>query len=275
MSSSSVTSTPKLAQQVFNTTELLEHILSFLPMPQLLGKSRVTRDWNTVIENSPALQKKLFLRHNGSQAEVVSPDHWFPKPEGWSREYLANVPVYTTQIELNPFVDWKNQAKLHITHELKVVYPKRSDRSLAGLGVVLGKYSSSYIRHRFGRSFQREQFDSSWRKMYITTPPITDVVIHVPTTVAAWDATVSPDEHIRVNVHSEHGITLGMLRDKVEETLKKFRMKDGRSLSQKRKNGPLREEDFVRGWGNVAQVMFLVQPTLSKPTEDTADSLSE
>lgn len=236
MSSHSVNSTLGPAQQVLNTTELLENILSFLPMPHVLGKSRVSRKWKAVIDNSPALQDKLFLRYKDSQAEVLRCDH-----------------LFTTPIELNPLLGWENQAKLHVTHEIVVAHPKPFHPSLAGLKVVLGKFNTAYIRHRFGQSWQREQYDSSWCKMYLTKPPVTDIVIHVPTIVGSGFPTWPPSEHIRVDIHSEHGVTLGLLRDNVEDTLKDVRVRDARHLSQKRKDGPLKEKDFVIGWGKKEQ----------------------
>lgn len=280
MSSHSVNSTLGPAQQVLNTTELLENILFFLPMPHVLGKSRVSRKWKAVIDNSPALQDKLFLRYKDSQAEVQRCDHLSTNPKDWSHDIryepvswlysLAGRPVYTTPIELNPLLCWENQAKLHVSHEIVVTHPKLSHPSLAGLEVILGKYSTAYIRHRFGQSWQREQYNSSWCKMYLTKPPITDIVIHVPTIVGSGRSTLPQSEHIRVDIHSEHGVTLGLLRNSVEDTLKEFRMRDGRQLAQKRKDGPLKEDDFVRGWGETQRVMFLVQPG-----EDAVDPESQ
>lgn len=279
MSSRSVNSTLGPAQQVFNTTELLEIILSFLPMPQILGKSRVARNWKAVIDNSPALQRQLFLRHDDSHVEVLGLDHLFPKRQDWSQDWLhgldygqlnfivslEDMPVYTTPVKLNPLLNWENQANLHVAHEIAVAHPKPFDPCLAKLGVVLGKYSTAYIRHRFGQSWQREQFNSSWCKMYLTTPPIASIVIHVPTTVGSGGFVVGQGEHIRVNIHSENGVTLGILRGRVEDTLKEFRMKDGRHRAQIRKEGPLKEKDFVKGWGKKEQVMFLVQPEEDHP----------
>lgn len=276
MSSNAANSTPTPAEQVINTTELLEHILSSLAMPHVLGKSRVSHDWKILIDNSPTLQKKLFLRHDDNQTEVLSPDHWFPKPQDWPRELdakqldllfsLVNTPVYTTPIELNPLINWENPADLHVAHELRVAHPKPYHPSLTGLDIVLGKYIRDYVRHRFGTSSQTSQTKSSWRKMYLTSPPITDVVIHVPMSAGSWTEAVQ----IRVNVHAERGVTLGLLCDRVEETLKKFSMKDGRHRAEKRKNGPLQEKDYVKGWGKKENVMFLTQPT-----EDTADLASQ
>ena len=47
-------------------------------------------------------------------------------------------------------------------------------------------------------------------------------------------------------------------------------MGDERYRAQKRKEGPPREEDYVKGWTNKEQVMFLVQPK-----EDAADLESQ
>jgi hypothetical protein len=153
MSSNAAKNTLTAAEQVLNTTELLEHILSFLPMPKVLGKSRVSRNWKAVIDDSPALHKKLFLRHSGSQAEVLSADHWFSKPQDWPRNWsqtlsneqnelflsLPGKPVYTAPIELNPLVGWENQADLHVSHEMNTSHPKRFHPSLTGIEMISGK----------------------------------------------------------------------------------------------------------------------------------------
>lgn len=224
-------------------------------------------------------KRKLFLRPNNSQVEVLCPDHSFPKPQDWPQNLdygqlrffscLPDIPVYSTPIELNPLYYWGNLGKLHVTHEIEVDHLSHLDSVhplIAGLEIVSGKYSSSYVRHRFGQSLQKTQANSSWRRMYLTTPPVTDIVIHVPITVGPAGYTGSLDDHITVNIHSEHGVTLGLLHETVEGTLRTFRMKDGRPRAQQRKEGPLKEDDYVKGWGKKERIMFLVQPK-----EDAAD----
>jgi len=234
------------AQQVVNTTELLEQILSFLPMQQVLGKSRVSRKWKATISGSPALRRKLFLRHRESQAEVLATrqDSWRPKGETKVRFSPIGIPVYTSPIELNPLVDWDNQAVIlpQASHEIRVKRPEPLLPSHDGTGDFLGKYSRAYVRHRFGgtRSTARVGCNPSWRDMFLTRPPITDIIIDVPTSVGR-STFVERTEHIRVNIHVEHGVTLGLLSDKVEEMLKKFPIKDRRDRS----NGPLQPQDFV------------------------------
>ena len=269
MSSNAARSALTPVEQVLNTTELLEHIISFLPMPQVLGKARVARNWKAVIGESPALQQKLFFRHPDNQTGVVQSVEWSPQPpirfDILGTEHsnllfsLVNMPVYNTPIQLNPLVDWENPADLLVSHEMRVTQPKPIHPSLAGLTAIVGKYSRAYVHRRFPRpkSWHWWKLKSpSWRYMYLTSPSITDVVINVPTSISGRLAT----KYLRLNVHDEHGITLGLLRDKVEETLlRAYHMKEVRLLAWKKGDGPLQQEDFVRGWGKEEHPMFLVQ----------------
>lgn len=49
-------------EEVFETTELMEHIISFLPMKKIFNVQRVSKRWNDVIAASPGIQEKMFLR---------------------------------------------------------------------------------------------------------------------------------------------------------------------------------------------------------------------
>ena len=54
-------STNMAAQAVFGTTELLEAILTLLPLPTLLSVHAVCRSWEAVVQKSSVLQQKLFF----------------------------------------------------------------------------------------------------------------------------------------------------------------------------------------------------------------------
>jgi hypothetical protein len=45
----------------------------------------------------------------------------------------------------------------------------------------------------------------------------------------------------------------------VEGVLRKIKIRDGRQVAQKRKNGPLTEKDFASDWGKRDHVMFSFQ----------------
>jgi hypothetical protein len=51
-----------LSLAVFGTCELLEGVLSYLPLKDLFVLQRVSKQWGKVIAASPQLQEKMFLR---------------------------------------------------------------------------------------------------------------------------------------------------------------------------------------------------------------------
>ena len=51
---------------VFDTNELLENILSYLPSLELFVLSRVSKQWSGVIASSPGLQETMFLKHKSA-----------------------------------------------------------------------------------------------------------------------------------------------------------------------------------------------------------------
>jgi hypothetical protein len=268
MSSNAATSVIAAAEQVLNTTELLEHILFFLPMPQVLGKSRVSRDWKAVIDESPDLQKKLFLFQHDGRTEVISPQNWFPKPLGWSQTLgtedlnllfsMVNAPVYSTSLMLNPLVDWVNQGDLPVTHEMKVIHPKPFHPSLIGVEAILGKLNRAYVRRRFSGILPKPQEKSSWHNMYLTSPPITDIIFALPASVGHRRYHDDTQYH-QISIHAEHGVTLGMLHERLEERMKMFRLQDVKSRVQKIEEKHRDGKHFVRNWGKKEFPIFLVQ----------------
>lgn len=60
--------------RVLNSPELLEQILSYVPMYELLCSQRVCRTWRAIITESPSLQQALFFRPLRSSS--VCSDSW-------------------------------------------------------------------------------------------------------------------------------------------------------------------------------------------------------
>ena len=59
-----------LHRAVLDTTELLECILSHLPMKQIFGVQRVSRLWKDAVARSPIIQEKLFLKLKSKPTEL-------------------------------------------------------------------------------------------------------------------------------------------------------------------------------------------------------------
>jgi len=56
---------------VFNTSELLENIISFLPHVDILKTQRLSRQWKNAVDSSPSLQTKLWLKPQ--QLKAIQP----------------------------------------------------------------------------------------------------------------------------------------------------------------------------------------------------------
>ena len=80
------------AFKAFGTYELLEHILSYISPRQLFVIQRVDTAWKSLIQDSDELQKKMFLRANGTVLH--------PSALSLPRD-MDEGPVYMQQIRTN------------------------------------------------------------------------------------------------------------------------------------------------------------------------------
>ncbi|GAB7325416.1 hypothetical protein MBLNU13_g09444t1 [Cladosporium sp. NU13] len=64
------TSAEAASRRVFQTSELLEMIASFLPMKKIVDVQRVAKQWKNVIAGSPSIQEKLFTRRENKEQEI-------------------------------------------------------------------------------------------------------------------------------------------------------------------------------------------------------------
>ena len=62
--------TEKARRAAMDTTEVLEHILSFLPQRTLFVVQRVSRQWKDLIARSSPIQEKMFLRFRTKRPEI-------------------------------------------------------------------------------------------------------------------------------------------------------------------------------------------------------------
>lgn len=89
-------------QRVFEAAELLEHIISFLPMKKIFTLQRTSKRWKNVINASPSIQEKMFLRLNNKPKPVCE-----PHAVGWTSVdgyvlWGVRVPDLFTLVTLNP-----------------------------------------------------------------------------------------------------------------------------------------------------------------------------
>ncbi|KAK5137451.1 hypothetical protein LTR08_008429 [Meristemomyces frigidus] len=153
-----------VSDAVFLTTELLENILRFLPMKDLLLSQRVTKKWRAVISESMLLQQALF--------------------------FLPQEPSGYWELVGAPEVSKASNKLLRLT---KSEYERKSPSShifrSGSLNPLVFKSSPGFCPVGRAEDQGCEVFDyrsrpsarhadASWRKMLVVQPPAADLFTH-------------------------------------------------------------------------------------------------
>lgn len=180
---------------VFGTAELLENILLFLPLRQLLCVQRVNRSWQACIKGSVNARRALFLQ--ASHGDTV---YWQqveegadPHDGGSGKWVFSNSPDQQIFPSLNPiarelFLENYDNHRPFLHHgftspEYGPKYNKREDNT-----VLSGPRNT--------RHYQALHYDdASWRNMLIMQPPCGKLVMSCSKS--------------KYSIESQHGLTFG------------------------------------------------------------------
>ena len=175
-----------LSTRVLLTVELAEHILSYLPFPDLINAELTCRTWRDIISWSPLLQQGLFME---------------PTAHHLSMAYQSNVKLRIPR-------QWHNFSvkRYTETYTIAVLHPYlTNDPSREGRG-----------RIRFSFDWQRAltlRPEGRWRQMVVTQPPCRNVKIEFQVRVANTLFTG------RDRVSDPEGVRLGLLVDRTRRLL--------------------------------------------------------
>ena len=196
---------------VFNTPELLENIISFVPPTDILSKvQRLSRLWKEAVDSSPAIRGKLWMmvpNTTALQPTYVTNEHCAMPMFPW---FNLGTPVYSRTVTFNQvssFGDSVGTLKIRFNE-----YPYPGLRNKANGDLADVKEVDLLFCKAIGRPHSPAQMlRSSWRDMYLTNPPITTAVLCVSN---YWGY----EEHfdrgtIKLSVREHDGLTLGLLYD--------------------------------------------------------------
>lgn len=197
-------------EAVFNTTELLEHIIDYLHMRQMFAIQRVSRNWKDIVRTSPRVQARLrtYMFSN----EVISPSNLNHLGDSFARKnacfVLYQIPLYTAGLQLNPCVKWTYQADYHMnmtgTHGIDV-------SCFSGAIFCVAKRHRDYVYNIVGSlPLVKESRDD----MFLTSPPITTVKLYLS---APNDKGVVKSLHKLATVTASGGVTVGLAKAEVEK----------------------------------------------------------
>lgn len=210
-----IMTTDAARKAVFNTPELLENIISFLPSRDILTKvQRLSRQWKTAVESSPTIKNKLWMTSCKTPAvqSIGFTDEHIPEDPMW-RQHAR--PMYYCDIILNSTLFSK---VLHCkgAHALQLG-SKNQYLSFQEPDNNGGAWAFSTILFYSNVPSQQNELTLSptWKSMYLTDPPITTGMLSLhPRSLALH----GPDD-VYLHLTDETGITLGLVYDTIFETV--------------------------------------------------------
>ena len=177
---------------VFNTAELLELIVLYLPARTILTRaSLVSKSWNKVIRTSPTIRKRLW--QNPQATGTWSPDGltesddelWLEGVTAGDRftALFSGLPVYTGAYQMNPFMPtFPSQRRRHcdgvprfpalpvkwdFLEKCWTTIPERPGRCYVQMTMALNKPSEATSEI------------PTWLDMHLIEPPISTVWVEV------------------------------------------------------------------------------------------------
>lgn len=203
---------------VFDTPELLENIISFLPPRDILTKvQRLSRQWKTAVESSPAIRNKLWITSCKTPAiqSIGFTDEHIPGDPMWGQ---GARPMYNCALTLNSALfDILLRGKRSYAMQMGLRDQSLSSQNLDNNGGAW-TFPTIFFFCYFNVDFQQTgaACASTWRRMSLTSPPITTVMLELhPGPLACH----GPDD-IYLHLTDHNGITLGLLHDTIFDSFK-------------------------------------------------------
>lgn len=198
---------------VFNTSELLENIISSLPPGDILTKVlRLSHQWETAVKTSPNIRNKLWMTSCKAPAihSIDFADEHIPGDPAWSQ---GARPMYSCALTLNAalFNQLFQSEGLHALHlglKGQSLYLQKVDKNG-------GAWTFSTILFDCCINDSLRQIGAAcaptWRSMYLTSPPITTGMLELHPGPSACHGPYD----IYLHLTDRNGITLGLPYDTI------------------------------------------------------------
>lgn len=190
------------SRKVFNVFELSEMIIQHLePLEILATATRVCQCWKAVVNESHILQVRLWMRPQ--TPFPIHPHSFQPfQPKDHKEWNHLGEPHYHGPITLNPFVMFSPPKEIDC--EKRVLRLDSGERVMCFIDDKLIESVDDMGK----RSLQKVM--PSWRRMYLTDPPIT--IVAAQSRMEICKRSDNP-RSIDCCARDEEGIKLGLLKD--------------------------------------------------------------
>lgn len=214
---SSDTNVATAVAQVCSTPELLEGILSQLPVLDLVKATGVCKTFRNVISASPLLQEQLFMLPPKDKAEYWQPvEH--ERDASQPQAHRARSVVHFYRVASPDVID-NAACQAHLSH-LQAVEPLTQTRqalkvvSICPMLKVPAEYHYCGPITTLSMNARLSRAVEPWTDMFLTSPPCQEAGMHL-----IWESCVDGKTDIVLMVHGkvrcEEGITLAFLMDEL------------------------------------------------------------
>ncbi|EME80649.1 uncharacterized protein MYCFIDRAFT_84666 [Pseudocercospora fijiensis CIRAD86] len=164
--STAIISSPlvKTAQRLFSIAELAENVILRLPMKELLINRRVSKEWRNTIDNSLSIHQKLFLR-----SAMDSPPHLLVDCRRSKRTIdlaAGECEAYTPEEQ-----SWSIEVRKGVVGNPLFFKPGRER------DVFQKAHQYNHAALNIDQAMLNAKLDSSVARMFITFPPVKEVVL--------------------------------------------------------------------------------------------------
>jgi hypothetical protein len=198
--------------------ELVEAILSHLPIYDLIGATGINMTFRTIVQNSPILQRKLFLRPAQGPILYVQMEH----PDYGCRTIVAEESGIDEHDNGEDGSDEHNggnhDGEADAGDDLEPISEWQWSEEFAVVNLcpflLHEAHATRNARHRlFFKGGEKEQFSGltplaeHWANMYLTNPPTTEVIVHM----SWYDERGHFEFFADRTVYCESGVTIASL----------------------------------------------------------------
>lgn len=185
------------------------------PTDILTKVQRLSRQWKNVVDSSPIIKNKLWMRVPNViviQPTSFSNEHTFPALPYWG---TLEMPIYSHTVVFNPIPLERTRGPLKFS--LNENRPVRYLVNFNGGLVYPTTLELSYRKANDRSDCSSLEFQSSWRDMYLTNPPITTALLSLDN-YSDMEERYGPMV-IRLSVRDHDGLTLGLTHDTIMRCL--------------------------------------------------------
>ena len=196
------------------TPELRELIMLRLPPSEIIVMAlKVSRAWKELIENSPRIQRMLWIRTGGREVAI---------PNAFSKK-CESIPMYEENLKVNPVLE---QLSDLFTPPTKTLWGHSSQEAPRWFSETYGNQMVRIRRQEISQSKGLTP-KSSCRQMLLTHPPCSMIRVRIEKMTMGRKCLMQLETENEFTIYDLEGIRISLLEDSVQAAIASSRKYGG------------------------------------------------